>query len=108
MKKLLCLVMIATVTSAFADAPENSDQEKCHVNVDTDKGKGGTQVKICDGHAEVGFGGPIADVTWQTPLGGKDAFFPKAGRDIEGAVAQTGHNIEDGAHWVGDRLGIHF
>jgi hypothetical protein len=79
-----------------------------NLNVDTDKGSGGMQAKICDNHAEIGVGGPIKDVDWAHPVGKGKAFLPQAGRDAQSVVSHTGHNIENGAHWVGDRLGIHF
>jgi hypothetical protein len=43
----------------------------------------------------------IKDVSFATPLGGHDAFFPKAGRDFDNARNEFGR-------WAGDRLGIHF
>jgi hypothetical protein len=42
----------------------------------------------------------IKGVTWATPLGGRDALLPKAGRDFD-----KGKN--EFAKWAGDRTGIH-
>jgi hypothetical protein len=42
------------------------------------------------------------------PVGKGDALVPKAGRDLEKATHDVGHSVENSAHWVGDRLGIHW
>lgn len=74
----------------------------CYVNVNTDKGNGGSQVKVCnDGHAEVGVGGPIKDVTWATPLGRGKAALPQAGRDGQAVVQRANQNVQGAMHALG-------
>lgn len=94
--------------SSPAARADDSPNSNCHINGNTDSGSGGTQVQQCDNSLSVGVGGPIKDVDVAHPVGKGKAFIPQAGRDAQGVVQQGGHAAEDGAHWVGDRLGVHF
>lgn len=98
---------IGSTAGAWAQETE-TPTTKCNVNVDTDSGKGGMQTKICnDNTATVGVSGPIKDVDRDHPLGKGKAAIPQAGRDAQSVVSHGGHTIEDGAHYIGDRTGIH-
>jgi hypothetical protein len=57
-------------------------------------------IAVCDGNS-VEIGGKIKDVSTQTPVGGKNGFFQKAGSDGEAAVRGAGQGIEHGAHELG-------
>lgn len=57
-------------------------------------------VSYCDdGSVEVG--GKIKDVSTHTPLGGKNGFFQKAGRDGQGVVQRANQNFKGAMHAIG-------
>jgi hypothetical protein len=100
---------MALAAALVAGAVPSYAEPNCQTHVNTDQGQGGVQVYSCDDNsAGIGFGGPVKDVDVAHPLGKGKAFFPQAGRDAQSVVSHAGHTVEDGAHWVGDRLGIHF
>lgn len=101
-----CVPWLAAVLAVSAPQSRANDttEPECHVQVDTDKGKGGTQAEVCKDHASIGFSGPVKDVNWRTPLGGENAALPKAGRDIDQAKNDAGKAIEKAGQWVGKRL----
>jgi len=98
---LSAVAMSALIHTAHAtEQPDPSDPD-CHVNVNTDNGKGGFQVRSCKDETSIGFSGPIKDVDKDHPVGKGDAFIPKAGRDAQRVVQDVGHGVEHGTHEVG-------
>jgi hypothetical protein len=95
---LLGGALLASQSLAVARAEEQPVKpEACSFNANTDAGNGGAHLKVCDTHTEAGVSGDVEGVSMKYPLGKGKAALPQAGRDIE-----------KGAHWLGDRTGIHF
>jgi hypothetical protein len=94
----LLLTPAAMAETDTAAQPQTNAPE-CHLDVNTDKGSGGVQAKICDDHASIGFSGPMKDVTWQTPTGGTHAAIPQALTDIGHAGNEVGKIFSRAFGW---------
>jgi hypothetical protein len=93
--QLIVAAVAAALITGNAAIAQSPDGQKCQTHVNTDKGDGGVQVYSCkDGEGGITVGGPIKDVDVQHPLGGHNAFFPKAGRDINDGAIAVGKGVE--------------
>lgn len=96
---------VPLVAASHVRAEETSDlQQQCHLNVNTDSGKGGWQAQQCGNSASVGVSGPIRDVDIDHPFGKGKAFIPQAGRDIEAVAHGVEHGAEKAGKWISKRL----
>ena len=91
----LVLALAAGPTGGRAQTTD-TQQTDCHVTVNTDNGKGGTQVRQCGDSLTVGVSGPVS-TSLRKPLGGDNGAFQVTGR----AVEQAGRNLRDAARFLG-------